>query len=283
MQISDREAQAAALLHSPLGTFVVQTVAAERSRQCEVAPQDFHVRMALRQYHADLETNATALFDLVVACAVDLSPYLPEYPERVHALAAKAPLMWEDALHLLNLPAADTWFADIERTRQVWVAPRDVVERLQQVPDNTDLTQFGGGIPKPRSAIWTTTAISSGSSGWLTYLRIGEDGRPPPYRQWRVEVLASARVYEVHGPDSWRSLCLSYPGPVLNGRLVPDWHAVGHDWDGIHLSTGGLLTAERVAVGATNPQTELKGWGCESTVWLGWFFGKTERLPDVLF
>ena len=101
-------------------------------------------------------------------------------------------------------------------------------------------------------------------------------------------MLATARVYEVHGPQAWQALCLAYPAPsrlaypveTPAALIEPDWQGVARDWDGIHLSVGGLLTTERVRWGRSGAQTHLFGWGVESTVWLRWVFGSVERLPD---
>lgn len=65
------------------------------------------------------------------------------------------------------------------------------------------------------------------------------------------------------------------------GLIEPDWQAVIHDWDAVHLSVGGLLTAERVIWGKPSEQIHLYGWSVESTTWLRWVFDDVERLPDV--
>jgi hypothetical protein len=69
--------------------------------------------------------------------------------------------------------------------------------------------------------------------------------------------------------------------PTPKDLIEPDWQAVARDWDGIHLSVGGVLTAERVRWGQPRAQTHLFGWDVESTAWLRWVFDRVERLPDV--
>ncbi len=59
----------------------------------------------------------------------------------------------------------------------------------------------------------------------------------------------------------------------------PDWSAVAHDWDAVHLTLGGLLTSEQVRVESSAGWTELWGWGAEQTLWLRWCFTAVERLP----
>jgi len=278
----DAEAKATALLRSPVGAFVVATVAGLRRPGRRVGGLPFPPQSLEDDQHV-AERDPVALYELVLECKVHLNPYFPDYGQRVAALAAEAPSLREDALRLVRSPAAKRWFADLDRAQQVWVAPpasRDIVEPTRFHPD---LTPFGGGTPKPRAALWTTTSIGSMASGWVLYLHIGEDSRPPPYSLWRFEPLPSARVYEIHEPLEWHSLCLAYPGEVYKDRLMPDWQSVARDWDAVHLSVGGLLTAEGVAVGTANSaKTELAGWSSESTVWFRWCFSRVERLPDVL-
>jgi hypothetical protein len=273
-------ARAAALLRSPLGTLVVDTLAKRHQRGGSADPLGSRLRALSGDALTD-EDDAAALYHLVLACVVDLSPHTLDHEERVRRLAVRARSLRDTALELLDRPAAENWFSDVHRAQQVWVSPAHVLQAPDESHFRADLSQFGGGTPKPRSALWTTTALGGPSSGWVTYLRIGEDGRPPPYRQWRLEVLPSARVYEVHSPEAWRSLCLEYPGDVHSGLLLPDWHAVAHHWEGVHLSVGGLLTAQRVTASGSGRRTRLDGWDSESTVWLRWAFAGAERLPDV--
>lgn len=76
-------------------------------------------------------------------------------------------------------------------------------------------------------------------------------------------------------------LCTTYPAAGEDGRLVPDWAAVARDWDAVHLTLGGALTAEQVRVEGPKGWTELSGWDAELTAWLRWRFDDVERLPDL--
>lgn len=113
----------------------------------------------------------------------------------------------------------------------------------------------------------------------------------PPYSFWQLEVDASARVFEVDGPQSWHNLCLSYPAEGANhrsepdfsgdeGRLVPDWSAVAADWDSVHLTFGGWLTAEQVRVESPAGWTYHWAWDAEQTMWLRWKFTSSQQMPD---
>jgi hypothetical protein len=231
--------------------------------------------------------TAERLAELIVQCGQDLSPYMSDYQERADVLLAHSSSLRYEASHLLNAPATADWFANLDRKRQMWIA-RDG-RPAEPASFSPELRPFGAGITKPRRALWTSTSVGKCPSGWIFYLRWGEDRREPPYHPWRLQVLSSARVYEVHRPQAWQTLCLAYPAPsslaypmpTPQDLIEPDWQAVARDWDGIHLSLGGVLTAERVRWGKPSAQTHLFGWDVESTAWLRWVFDHVERLPDV--
>jgi hypothetical protein len=52
------------------------------------------------------------------------------------------------------------------------------------------------------------------------------------------------------------------------------------DWDGLHLSTGGLVTTFAARPRAAGCAA-LAGWDAESTAWRRWVFVDAERLPDL--
>ena len=135
-----------------------------------------------------------------------------------------------------------------------------------------------------------------------------------PLRQWRIRVSEDARVYEINCAEDWHRLCTEYPGKsardasdpeasdsegwdvyplrLFEGSdavdiatdierwLTPDWASVAEDWDGVHLTLGGLLTAEKVRVASAAGWTMHRFWDIEQTMWLRWAFDDVERLPD---
>jgi hypothetical protein len=268
-----------ALLHAPLSILIL-------IRSIEEINGNHH-RISSAEQIAELMLEASNDFrfstlsverfsELVVECVIDLSPHAPDYQERVDALLARAPFLQRAIGQLLDAPGTADWFADLDRKRQVWVSPDG------RPPDPLsfllDLRPFHREVPKPRRALWTSTSVGSCPSPWISYLRWGEDHRPPPYSPFRLEVSPMAQVYEIHEPRAWHTLCLTYP---LDGALLPNWEAVAREWDGIHLSVGGLLTTEMVRYGPPEAWTMLSGWNIESTVWFRWIFDRVERLPDA--
>ena len=61
---------------------------------------------------------------------------------------------------------------------------------------------------------------------------------------------------------------------------MPDWGAVSEDWDGVHLSIGGLLTAEQVRYESREGWSMLDFWQAEQTFWLRSLDTVSRRLPD---
>jgi hypothetical protein len=291
------------LLRSPVGVLVVARSIVEVGGSPPDMPFAYFLRAAystdaLARCLQELATReggdgyfdlltAERLSELIVQCGQDLSPYMGDYLERADVLLAHGSSLRRFAEHLLDTPATADWFANLDRKRQVWIA-RDG-RPAEPASFSADLRPFGAGITKPRRVLWTSTSIGTCPSGWIFYLRWGEDRREPPYHPWHLQVPSSARVYEVLGPRAWQALCLTYPAPsspayamtTVEDLIEPDWQAVAHDWDGIHLSFGGLLSTERVRWGKPSAQTPLFGWDVESTAWLRWVFDRVERLPDV--
>jgi hypothetical protein len=101
---------------------------------------------------------------------------------------------------------------------------------------------------------------------------------------WEVEPTRAPRIFEIDGPCAWIDLVRRYPLDVswsrrqdwyrVTGRdgawLIPDWEAVSHDWDAVHLSVlGYLATATRLLeVGDGSSATLLAGWDPDQSWWL---------------
>ena len=61
---------------------------------------------------------------------------------------------------------------------------------------------------------------------------------------------------------------------------MPDWGAAAEDWDGVHVSLGGLLTTEQVRYESTGGVSMLLFTASELIYWLRGFPSAAERLPD---
>lgn len=107
---------------------------------------------------------------------------------------------------------------------------------------------------------------------------------------WAVEIGAQARIREIGGPEDWSRLVSEFPRDVTGSRqydwnswtgeagpwVLPDWTAVARDWDGVHLSVAGFLTASVLPVAAGNAATLLAGWEPDRTLWLNDAFTKVD-------
>jgi hypothetical protein len=237
--------------------------------------------------------GATPLTDeelnlLVIQASSEVSPYRGDYAEHVAELRSRAPTLAPLAEWLpRRMPQ---WWADLDRAHQVWVGATPDPPS----PDGmvVDLSPFNAVTPKPRRAFWTSTIVSTVVSPWLEHPeRILSAGGI-----WAVAVSASARVLEIHSPAAWSALARAYPStqagltdtvgavdpPAGSTRLDPDWTKVAEDWDGVHMSVAGLLTAEDVLYETGGIWTELRGWNVESTVWFRWCFSRIESLDQDL-
>jgi hypothetical protein len=99
----------------------------------------------------------------------------------------------------------------------------------------------------------------------------------------KVQVPVDARILEIDGPAAWARLVQSYPLDVTAGRrhdwysvtgrsgswAIPDWSEVRHDFDAVHLTVAGYLSAAGQAIPIDDERsTVLAGWDPDSTYWL---------------
>lgn len=240
-------------------------------------------------------TNA---LQLLGAAADQVHPHAQDFLERVVEALSRGPALTRLARELMRQPAAQAWWAPLDHERQVWTA--------LSAGDSTLEAGFAFDDPYPephRRAynIFTSTQLADIASldvAWLWDMAmdpIGGDGLIP---RVQVRVSPTARVYEIRDLDDWRELIRAYPSSVPDTEInhafrtenpAYDWHlrevrpdraAASRDWDGIHLTFGGVLLT--TAVVDTIPQ----GWtwnvaGSEYTHWLNRTITSLSALPDV--
>jgi|KBSSwiStaDraftv2_1062776.scaffolds.fasta_scaffold381297_2 hypothetical protein len=186
---------------------------------------------------------------------------------------------------LLACPGAAWWFAPLERSHQVWLS-KDAHPPLAAhlVSPGAPPSSWERYAQKPAGGFFTSTLIDGSSSAW-TVIALGASDladafTSDPIACWRLAARSDARILEIDGPQAWHSLCLKYAAHGEDGRTVPDWSAVARDYDAVHLTLGGLLTAEQVRIVSSVGCSEHWGWDVEQTLWLHWSFTRIERLPD---
>lgn len=206
-----------------------------------------------------------------------------DYPKSVIVALENGPRLMPLAREILAQPAVRTWFAPVDRAAQ-WVildAEGDVTPEELVTPSSPP-TYWELYAQKPEGAEYSSTAVNDTCAILAAKANYGGDFYPTfPIRRYRLQASPAARVYEVDGPQAWRLLATRYPALDEEGRTVPDWGLVGADWDAVHLSLGGLLTAQQVRVEGPGGVTELQSWNSEQTTWLRWCFDEVEQLPDL--
>jgi hypothetical protein len=91
---------------------------------------------------------------------------------------------------------------------------------------------------------------------------------------------AKPRVYEIASARDWAEFVNSYPYtaksfltydwgyPDSTGLIIPDWAKVAKDWDAVHVSVSGYLSAAYRPLPIRHGWTVLAGWHPGATVWL---------------
>lgn len=252
MRVSAKE-----LLDAPIGRCVVGKV------------------LALGREPVDL--SEAVLVQWAIRCGLELSEWRADSGGRPRARSTGGLRNCAEALAACS--AAAKWSEPLDRLHQVWIAPDP--GKMSPARLNIDLGRFGGGIPKPKRALWTSTYIPNLVSPWIEWCRAGDDQRPGPYFPWLVEAAATSRVWELQSARDWADLVIAYPGETVNNYVLPDWRAVSNDWDCVHLSTTGFLIGHGVGIATELGVARLEGWNMESSLWLRWSFRRAERLEPV--
>jgi len=207
--------------------------------------------------------------------------------------------------NVLADPRNSWWSAPLDRTRQLFLRGQD-----DQLADPRQIPVPVGPISgwetyaqKPERAVITTTELPVGEneeirSGGHAGLACGGGDWSPvyPVGQYRLQVAADARVFEVHSAADWHALAAGYGDPGthrgsdanlrdsagIDNGLAPTWSAVAADYDGVHLSLAGMLTAVQAPLsGALIGTTTLWAWDWECTHWIRSVFTVTETLPAL--
>ena len=233
----------------------------------------------------------------VAASAADeMDRFGADYDVLSHAVPTLAKAKSDLARELFEHPGTAWWFDDVALDAQAWLS-------IQGTPD-----EFIYGVP-PNVSEWGRPQNPSG--GWERYAqkpicnedigsqdtstlyapfltselvavedRVGDFRCSFPLAWWAIRIIEKVRVFEIHGPTDWHKLCVRYPARDRDDRLVPNWGGVSEEWDGVHLSLGGLLTTEQNRYESSAGWSMLDFWHAEQTYWLRSVEAEVERQPD---
>lgn len=198
----------------------------------------------------------------------------------------------DQARAVIEHPGTAWWFDDINLNSQTWLSIHGTLNKfIYGTPPDT----MAWNQPQNPSRAWeryaqkpygnqiTSTQYGPDSISQLIAYdkRIGDYFCQFPLACWSILFLEEVRVFEIHGPSDWHDLCVRYPAmDTEDDRLVPNWGAVSEEWDGVHLSLGGLITAELNRYESAAGWTMLDFWHAEQTIWLRPLKTETERQPD---
>lgn len=256
--------------------------------------------------NADVAATPAVSLRAVADAVSETSIWQPLYPRVAEFILSRGRRLRDLARAILESPASGWWFAPIDRDAQTWAAPyRAPAAAPMPIKFNTPNCSENG-LYTSTLLDGTTAMLSALDSGMASDLMISY-----PVRSWRLRATNTARVYEIRGPLDWHRLCARYPAqglldasdepdviqnenvyPLLRVEgearyataidrlLAPDWAAVAADWDGVHMTFGGLLTCDKARVASAAGWSMNRFWDLEQTLWLKWAFGEPQRLPD---
>ena len=117
-------------------------------------------------------------------------------------------------------------------------------------------------------------------------LQVGDHFIGFPLTVYQLVIPETYRVFEIHCPAEWHNLCVNYPAPGRDqsgrhdGRITPDWNAVSMDWDGVHLSFGGLLACEQARYERDGAWSMHQFWQAELSFWFNTDGITATELPE---
>ncbi len=221
---------------------------------------------------ADVAVTAPQAFARAAVSLGALNPWSADFAEALPAALARGSRLASLAQELVAHPGSAWWTAPLNRSRQALV-----VDDATHPPDSPEAHGHWEDYAH-RPVGWRITSTLRGGYSCLDAViasGVGDWLQPSAYLRFEARIAASARVYEIAGPADWHALCVSHPrinqnpsSPAGAGTLVPDWGRVARQWDGVHLTFMGLLTAPFVRHSSAAGTSMLWSWDSEGVMWL---------------
>lgn len=192
-------------------------------------------------------------------------------------------VVFEDAGKLLGAPRLSGLRAGIEALAEQHAARPDYRDARGRELDWRGVSGTWWSAPIADDGVHSTRSV--GSDAQPVGLACVEDELGwQRADSWPIEPVGAARLFELTGPADWVRLCRDYPLDVTQssrrgdwwratGRdgpwVMPDWPAVAHDWDAVHLTVRGYLTTAGRALDLGDDRAAvLAGWDPDATFWL---------------
>lgn len=264
--------------------------------------------LLLKAAEADLSPAAIAepvtALHLAASSIEEIIPWRGDHDWMVDRLLREGPRHRELARALLRERGIARWWAPLDRDGQVWLESElspsfPGVETFPTPTSPPDRLSIYAQHPHPM--VSTSTEVDGWTSRLASFAEHAADSElRVPARRALARVAPNARVREIVSAEDWHSLAVRYgvrsdPGQSFyprsdrlrglawgpNDGLVPDWRAVGREWDGVHVTLWALLTALQVRVASEAGWSEAWSWEAEETIWLRWVFDSVEPLPAL--
>lgn len=224
----------------------------------------------------------------LAAWAVErMSVWADNHDEVATKALASAERLAPLARSLLQHPNSAWWFGPPDLGHQGYIAHEgEYPHPLEWTSPGVEPKDFERSAQQPASYQNTSTLFGSHCSVFISYEEgVGDYLIRHPLPCWELKVLTRPKIFEIHSAEDWHDLCVRYPAKGHDGSgheggwLVPNWGAVSLEWDGVHLSFGGVLTAEQVRFESDAGWTCLNFWHAEQTFWLKSIDAEVRILP----
>jgi hypothetical protein len=237
----------------------------------------------------DEKTSPRNSFEIAGGAVETMSVWNPEsYKDAARALAlALAEELAPLARSVLQHPNSAWWFGPPDLDHQGYISHEiEIPQPLKWTSPGVEPKDFERSSQQPASIQHTSTLFGTDASLFASYEDgVGDNLIHHPLPCWEFKVLTRPRIFEIHSAEDWHELCVRYPAKGHDqsghegGWLVPNWGAVSLEWDGVHLSFGGVLTAEQVRFESDAGWTCLNFWHAEQTFWLKSIEAEVRILP----
>ncbi|MCA9834207.1 MAG: hypothetical protein KC435_09690 [Thermomicrobiales bacterium] len=168
-----------------------------------------------------------------------------------------------------------SWLA---RWREEEIAQEERSQRERPSDPTANWSGTWWSIP-PYTLAHTSRTLSDGSPAGVWFV---EDQAGHEQAAAHPVIVPKCRICEIESAEAWVDLCQRYPLDVTWGKrhdwyrttgrigrwVMPDWSAVAREYDGVHLTVMGYLSAAGVAIPVDDTASVIAGWNPDETWWL---------------